>query len=138
VKRTVVVVVGVVILIGVGAGAYAVGRATGRGAVASSTTSHVAPTLVHVEACPSTYGVSYGQGGTPIPSPTVPTTMAVSLSTAVASGLGLYTDHYRSLEPILAPKGWKCAVSASIHRTTPGETAGCQFELAVSTMEPVS
>jgi RNA polymerase sigma-70 factor (ECF subfamily) len=27
---------------------------------------------------------------------------------------------------------------ASIHRATPGETAGCQFELAVSTMEPVS
>jgi Domain of unknown function (DUF4850) len=141
VKPRVAVVVGVVALIGVGAGAYALGHASGNGAVASSTTSHAAPTMVRVEACASTYGVTYGADGTPIPSATVPAAIAVSLSAPVASELELYTDQYRSLEPILAPKGWKCTVSVGADGSTiiavfpPGQDSSTATEL-VSAYSP--
>jgi hypothetical protein len=70
---------------------------------ASSTTNALADVVPVVE-CPSVYGIP----GTPAPK--YPSTIAVSLPAAVAERLSYYSDSTRSVDPILAPRGWDCRV----------------------------
>jgi hypothetical protein len=64
---------------------------------------------LQVVACPSQYGVEYqaGQG----PSSVVGVHDRVSIPVRLVGKLSLYSDKYRSIEPLLAPSGWKCSAS---------------------------
>jgi hypothetical protein len=70
---------------------------------ASGMTNALADVVPVVE-CPSVYGIP----GTPASQ--YPSTIAVSLPAAVAERLSYYSDSTRSVDPILAPRGWDCRV----------------------------
>jgi len=68
----------------------------------TTTTSAVGAGTLTVVECPTSYGLN----GTP--ASILPDTIATTLDPAVASQLSFYSDATRSIDPILAPKGWVC------------------------------
>jgi Domain of unknown function (DUF4850) len=64
---------------------------------------------LRVVACPSTYGINYGSG--PGPRSVVGVRARVTIPTRLVGKLSLYSDHYRSIRPVLAPAGWKCSAA---------------------------
>ena len=54
-----------------------------------------------VTACPSSYGASHG-------SARVPDAITTTLPSVIAGQLAFYTDQYRYIDPVLAPRGWSC------------------------------
>jgi hypothetical protein len=72
------------------------------GTLAGPMTSAVLP----VVACSSTYGVDYGTG--PGPRAVVGVRARVAIPIRLVGKLRLFSDHYRSIQPLLAPSNWKC------------------------------
>ena|GEM_PF-1688053 len=116
-RRFVVALIALVILAAVGVGAFVAGRLTAPHETTTTaiptttthatatTTSTTSPDVVAVVECPSTYGI---EG--PPPASKYPSTIAVSLPPVTATRLSYYSDSTRSVEPILAPRGWACYV----------------------------
>jgi hypothetical protein len=61
---------------------------------------------LQVVECKSSYGVEYpaGEG----PSPVVAQQVRVTIPKTLVGKVSLYSDKFRSIEPMLAPSGWKC------------------------------
>lgn len=106
--------------------------AEGPGAAAASNV------MVPVVACPSEYGA-----GPPTGLPILPKAMGLGLPAAAAGKLSFYTDHTRTLAPVLAPRGWACNVligadgSGGVNiyphgRPQPGPTSGKPLVSALS------
>jgi hypothetical protein len=85
--------------------------ATSTSTGATSTTATRAGGIPVVE-CPTTYGV------TETPPSKLPDTMALNAPAALASQLAYYSNDTRSLDPILAPRGWDCRVTIGADGST--------------------
>ncbi len=68
---------------------------------------------VPVVACASSYGA-----GPPTGHPALPQALRPGLAARVAKMLAYYTNDKRTLAPVLAPRGWQCAVQVGADGTT--------------------
>ncbi len=70
---------------------------------ASHQSSGLVSVVLPIQRCPTSYGADQ-------PRPAhITTTMQVLVPSALAADLALYTDRYQNLDPVLAPRGWKCS-----------------------------
>jgi hypothetical protein len=83
------------------AGTYVSIKAANSGSRASSSSRAA---LLTVVACPSTYG---GEGAK---AALYPAAASMVLGARQGSKFALYSDRYRSVQPVLGPRGWACSV----------------------------
>ncbi len=85
------------------------GAATARSIASAAATGPAVP----VVACASSYGA-----GPPTGLPVLPHTLRPGLAANVAKMLAYYTNDKRTLDPVLAPRGWQCQVQVGADGTT--------------------
>jgi hypothetical protein len=89
--------------------AFLPGAVTARFAVRAAATGPAVP----VVACASSYGA-----GPPTGLPVLPHALRPGLGAKVANMLAYYTNDKRTLDPVLAPRGWQCEVQVGADGTT--------------------
>ncbi len=70
---------------------------------ASHQSNGLVSVVLPIQRCPTSYGADQSRPAH------ITTTMQVLVPSALAADLTLYTDRYQYLNPILAPRGWKCS-----------------------------
>lgn len=70
--------------------------------------SSAAATLLTVVACPSSYGIEGFKA------PLYPAAVSMVLGAGQGSKFALYSDRYRTVQPVLGPQGWDCSVDEAV------------------------
>lgn len=94
-----------VALAGAAAGTYLVITATSPRSQAGSSS---APTLLTVVACPSHYGTEGAKA------PQFPAAASIVLGARRDGKFALYSDRYRTVQPVLGPQGWHCSAFVAV------------------------
>jgi hypothetical protein len=92
-------------LLAVAVGAYFGVKAIDSGSPAGS--SSATPTLLTVVACPSSYGVNGARTSL------YPAAISMVLGAGNDDKFALYSDSYRSIQPVLGPQGWDCSITVA-------------------------
>ena len=99
-------IISAILLAAVVIGTYFGITATSPGSQASS--SPATATLLTVVACPSSYGIEGAR------TPQYPAAVSMVLGAGQIGKFALYSDKYRTVQPVLGPRGWDCSVSVAV------------------------
>lgn len=81
---------------------------TARSPGSQTRSSSAAATLLTVVACPSSYGIEGAKA------PQYPAAASMVLGARRAGKVALYSDRYRTVQPVLGPQGWECSVFVAV------------------------